>query len=92
MTKTDLINAVAKETGLTKKKAAEVIAATFGTVAAELAKGAKVQLVGFGTFKISERAARTGRNPQDPKKTIKIAAKKVAVFKPGKELKEAVNA
>jgi len=92
MTKTDVINAVAKETGLTKKKVAEVLAATLDTVRAELVKGGKVQLVGFGTFKINERAARMGRNPQEPTQTIEIAAKKVAVFKPGKELKDAVNA
>jgi len=91
MTRTELINAVAKETGLTKKKAAEVVTSTFDTMTAELAKGEKVQIVGFGTFKVSARAARTGRNPQDPKKTLKIPAKKVATFKAGNELKAIVN-
>lgn len=91
MTKTELINAVAKETGLTKKKVAETLAATIDAVKTGLVKGEKIQLVGFGTFRTSKRAARTGRNPQDPKKTIKIAAKTIAVFKPGKDLKEAVN-
>ncbi len=91
MTKTDLINAVAKEAELTKKKATEVVAATFGTIAAQLAKGEKVQLVGFGTFQVNKRSARTGRNPQDPKKTIKIPAKKVPAFRAGKALKDIVN-
>ena len=91
MTKTDLINAVAKSTELTKKKATEVVAATLDTITAELVKGEKVQLVGFGTFQVSKRAARTGRNPQDPKKTIKIPAKTVPAFRAGKALKEAVN-
>lgn len=91
MTKTELINTVAKETGLTKKKAAEVLISTFDTISAGLAKGEKVQISGFGTFKISSRAARTGHNPQDPKKTVEIPAKNVATFKAGKELKDIVN-
>lgn len=91
MTKTDLINAVAKETELTKKKATEVVAATFDAIAAQLAKGEKVQLVGFGTFQVNKRSARTGRNPQDPTKSIKIPAKKVPAFRAGKALKEVVN-
>ena len=91
MTKADLINTVAKEAELTKKKATEVVAATFEAIAAQLAKGEKVQLVGFGTFQVNERSARIGRNPQDPKKTIEIPAKKVPAFRAGKALKDIVN-
>lgn len=91
MTKTELTNAVAKETGLTKKKATEVIESAFDIITAELVKGEKVQIVGFGTFKTSKRAARTGHNPKDPTKTVQIPAKRVATFKSGKELKELVN-
>lgn len=92
MTKTDLINAVAKSVeGITKKKAAEVVGAVFESIHASLKKDEKVQIVGFGTFQVQKRAARQGRNPQDPKKVIHIAAKKVPVFRAGKALKEAVN-
>ena len=61
------------------------------TTQAALAKGDKVQLVGFGTFEVRERAARQGRNPQDPEKVIEIPAKNAPVFRPGKGLKEAVE-
>ena len=92
MTKTDLVNAVAKAVeGLTKKKAAEVVEALFSGIHESLEKGEKVQIVGFGTFEVQKRAAHQGRNPQDPKKVIQIPAKKVPVFRAGKALKEAVN-
>lgn len=92
MTKTDLVNAVAKTVeGLTKKKAADVVDAVFGEIHGSLQKGEKVQIVGFGTFEVQQRAARQGRNPQDPQKVIEIPAKKVPVFRAGKALKEAVN-
>lgn len=92
MTKTDLINDVAKSVdGLTKKKAAEVVDAVFEKIHDALKKSDKVQIVGFGTFEVQKRAARQGRNPQDPKKVIQIPAKKVPVFRAGKALKEAVN-
>ncbi len=90
MTKTDLANAVAKATGLSKKASGEAVGAIFAAIEDSLAKGEKVQLVGFGTFEVRERAARQGRNPQDPSKVIQIAAKKVPVFRPGKALKEKV--
>ena len=90
MTKTDLANAVAKSTGLSKKDAGEAVAAVFSSIEESLAKGEKVQLVGFGTFEVRERAARQGRNPQDPSKVIQIPAKNVPVFRPGKALKEKV--
>lgn len=91
MTKTDLINAVSKSTGMSKKASGEAVAAVFEAIQEELAKGGKVQLVGFGTFEVRERAERQGRNPQDPNKVIKIPAKKVPVFKAGKALKDEVE-
>lgn len=92
MTKTELVNKVAKAVdGITKKKAAEVVDAVFEEVHNSLKKAEKVQIVGFGTFEVQKRAARKGRNPQDPKKVINIPAKKVPVFRAGKALKEAVN-
>jgi len=91
VTKTELVNAVAKKTEMSKKAAGEAVEAVFEAVQQELAKGGKVQLVGFGTFEVRERAARQGRNPQDSKKIIEIPAKKVPVFKAGKALKESVE-
>lgn len=90
MNKTELVAAVADKAGITKKDAEAVVAAFTDTVTAELKKGGKVQLVGFGTFEVSERAARTGRNPQTGKE-MKIAASKAPKFKPGKAFKDAVN-
>ena len=93
MTKTDLVNAVAKSVeGITKKKAAEVVDAVFIGIHEALNKDDKVQIVGFGTFEVQTRAARQGRNPQDPKKVIEIPDKMAPVFRAGKALKEAVNA
>ncbi|MDO5562941.1 MAG: HU family DNA-binding protein [Synergistaceae bacterium] len=92
MTKTDLINAVAASVeGNTKKNVAAVVDAVFGSISASLKKGEKVQLIGFGTFETRKRAAREGRNPQNPKKTIKIPAKTVPAFRPGKALKDLVK-
>jgi DNA-binding protein HU-beta len=88
MTKQDLVNEVAK-TGITKKQAAAAIDAMVDAVKGALADGDRVNLVGFGSFSVRQRAAREGRNPRTGKK-LKIAAKKVPVFKPGKELKESV--
>ena len=90
LTKTDLINAVAKATGLNKKESGGAVNAVFEAIENALAKGDKVQLVGFGTFEVRKRAAREGRNPQDPKKVIKIPAKTVPAFRPGKALKDKV--
>ena len=89
MNKTELIAAVAEKTGMSKKDTEAVVAATFEAVAETLAKGDKVQLVGFGSFEVKKRAARLGRNPKT-KETIKIEAAKVPVFKAGKALKDAV--
>jgi len=90
MNKTELIVAVAAKTELTKKDTEKVLKAFTDVVADELKKGGKVQLVGFGTFEVSERAAREGRNPQTGE-TMKIAASKAPKFKAGKALKDMIN-
>lgn len=91
MNKQELIAAIANRTELSKKDAEKALKAFTDVVAEELKKGEKVQLVGFGTFEVSERAARTGKNPQTGAE-IKIAACKAPKFKAGKALKDAVNA
>ena len=90
MNKTELITAIAEEAELSKKDAEKALKAFIDVVGNELKKGEKVQLVGFGTFEVSERAAREGRNPQTGD-TMKIAACKAPKFKAGKALKDAVN-
>ena len=90
MNKTELVAALAEKAEVSKKDAELVLHAFTDTVTEELAKGEKIQLVGFGTFEVSERAARTGRNPQTGK-TMKIKASKAPKFKAGKALKDAVN-
>ena len=89
MNKTELINAVADKTQLSKKDAETAVSATLDAITAALKEGDKVQLVGFGSFEVKKRAARTGRNPKT-KESIKIPASKVPVFKAGKALKDAV--
>ena len=91
MNKTELIAAVAEQADISKKDAEKVLKAFVDVVTEEMKKGEKVQLVGFGTFEVSERAAREGRNPQTGK-TMKIEACKAPKFKAGKALKDAVNA
>ena len=91
MNKTELVAAIAEQTELYKKDAEKALKAFTDIVADELKKGEKVQLVGFGTFEVSERAAREGRNPQTGE-TMKIAASKAPKFKAGKALKDMVNA
>ena len=90
MNKTELVDAIAKETGLSKKDSEKALKAFTDSVAKELKKKGKVQLVGFGTFEIAKRAARTGKNPQTGA-AIKIPAATVPKFKAGKALKDAVN-
>lgn len=90
MNKTELIEAIVKETGLKKKDAEAALAATLGAVENALANGEKVQLVGFGTFETKTRAAREGRNPKTGE-TIKIAASKYPAFSAGKAFKDKVN-
>lgn len=85
MNKTELINAIAAEAKLTKVQAKAALEATLNAIEGALVKGDKVALIGFGTFSINEKAARTGVNPATGKK-IKIAAKKVVKFKAGAEL------
>ncbi|ABP66817.1 histone family protein DNA-binding protein [Caldicellulosiruptor kronotskyensis 2002] len=89
MNKTDLISAMAEKSGLTKKDAEKALNAFVDAVTEALSKGEKVQLVGFGSFEVRERAERVGRNPQTQEE-IKIPATKVPVFKAGKMLKDAV--
>ena len=91
MNKTDFINAVAQKTGSTKKQTDIEIAAMFEVIQDILVAGDKLQIPGFGTFCVNERAAREGRNPRTGE-VIKIAAAKVPAFKPSKVLKAAVNA
>ncbi len=90
MNKTELVNAVAEKTGLTKVKAAEAVDGIISAIGDTLKRGEKVSLVGFGTFDVVERPERMGRNPQTGK-AIKIPAKKVVRFKAGKKLREMVN-
>ena len=90
MNKTELVAAMAEKAGLSKKDAEAALKAFTETVADELKKGEKGQLVGFGTFEVSERAAREGRNPQTGA-TMKIAASKAPKFKAGKALKDSIN-
>ncbi|MDD5949910.1 MAG: HU family DNA-binding protein [Lachnospiraceae bacterium] len=90
MNKTELVAAIAEKTELSKKDAEKALKAFTEVVTEELAKGEKIQLVGFGTFEVSQRAAREGRNPQTGK-TIKIKASKAPKFKAGKALKDVVN-
>ena len=89
MNKTELINAVAEKTGLSKKDSEKAITATFDAITASLEAGDKVQLVGFGAFDIKERGARIGRNPKT-KDEIQIPASRVPVFKAGKALKDVI--
>lgn len=91
MNKAELIAAVADKTGFTKKDAEAAVNATMGVIEETLVKGEKVQLIGFGTFEVRQRKARTGRNPRKPGETIQIAASKAPVFKAGKALKDSVN-
>jgi len=90
MNKMELISTVATKANLTQKDTTKAVNAVFETIVAELAKEEKIQLIGFGTFEIRERAERTGRNPQTGE-AMQIPASKVAAFKAGKELKQAVK-
>ena len=91
MTKAELVDAVAKSANLTKAAAEKAVGAFISSVSGALVAGGKVTLVGFGTFEVASRQARTGRNPQTGKE-IKIAAAKLPKFRPGKALKDAVAA
>ena len=91
MNKTELIAAIAEKTELSKKDAEKAVKAFTDVVVEELKKGEKIQLVGFGTFEVSERAERTGRNPQTGAE-MKIPASKSPKFKAGKAFKDVLNA
>ncbi|MGN0435691.1 MAG: HU family DNA-binding protein [Wujia sp.] len=90
MNKNELVVAIADKTGLKKSEVEKVVKAFTETVADELKKGEKIQLVGFGTFEVAERPAREGRNPRTGE-TMKIAASKAPKFKAGKALKDSIN-
>ena len=90
MNKTELVAAMAEQTNLSKKDAEAALKAFIDVVSEELKKGEKVQLVGFGTFEVSERAAREGRNPQTGE-TMEFKASKTPKFKAGKALKDMMN-
>lgn len=89
-TKAELITTISKETGLTKKSAETALATTLKAISTSLKKGKEVRLIGFGTFRVSKRSARNGRNPRTGN-VIKIPASKVPTFRAGKDLKKAVN-
>lgn len=91
MNKTELINAISEKSGLTKKDSELAFVAMLDAVTETLVSGDKVQIVGFGTFEVRERSARTGRDPRT-NATIEIPASKAPAFKVGKALKDAVNA
>jgi len=91
MTKQDLVDAAAKTSGLTKKASSDVLEAVLESITKSLKKGENVTVTGFGTFRVSKRAARTGVNPRNPSQKIKIPAMKLPAFKAGKSLKDAVR-
>jgi len=90
MNKTELISAIAAESGLTKADSKKALEGFITTISKELKKGEKIALVGFGTYSVSQKSARTGINPRT-KQPIKIAAKKVVKFKPGADLAKAIG-
>ena len=90
MNKTELIQAVTEKADVSKKEATKIVEATFESFTEALQNGEKIQLIGFGTFEVRERAARKGRNPRT-KEDIEIPASKVPAFKAGKALKDAVK-
>ena len=90
MTKTDLIGKVAKDSGITKAASAKILNSIIANISQSLKKGGKIVLPGFGSLSVTKRAARKGRNPQTGK-AINIPARKVAKFRPGKTLREAVK-
>jgi len=91
MSKQDLINAIANAAGITKRAASDALESIIGTITSELKKGRNVTVTGFGTFRVSHRAARMGVNPRNPTQKISIPAMKVPAFKAGKSLKDAIR-
>ena len=92
MTKAELIAAIAQKLEMPKKTVMPIVGEVFNSIEDALAKGEKCTFVGFGVFEVKDRAAREGRNPQDPARIVKIPAKRVPVFRAGKDLKEKVLA
>lgn len=90
MTKADLVEKVAQEADMTKKDAEQLVEIIFDSITGTLNKGEKIELRGFGSFRVRERNSRKGRNPKTGE-AVDIPAKRVAYFKPGKELKELIN-
>ena len=90
MTKADLVEKVSIEAEMTKKDAEQLVEIVFDSIVGSLNKGEKIELRGFGSFRVRERNARKGRNPKTGA-AVSIPAKRVAYFKPGKELKELIN-
>lgn len=90
ISKSDLVNLVAEDTGMTKKDVSDIVASIFGNLERSLADGAKVQLAGFGTFEVRERQARTGVKPGTTER-IEIPASRYPAFKPSKTLKDALS-
>lgn len=91
MNRQELIEAIASKLGLSKRLVTEVLEAFIGTVTDELKKGTDVTVTGFGTFRVSQRAARSGVSPRDPTQRIEIPALKVPAFRAGKTLKDAIR-
>ncbi len=91
MTKGDLINIAAESANITKKAASEALEAVLDAITVSLKKGDSVTLTGFGTFRVSKRAARAGVNPRNPMQKIKIPSMLLPAFKAGKSLKDAVR-
>lgn len=91
MTKQDLVNGAAQSAGVTKKAAGEVLESVLTMITKSLKGGQNVTITGFGTFRVSKRAARTGVNPRNPMQKIKIPAMRLPAFKAGKSLKDAVR-
>lgn len=90
MTKADLVEKVAKEADMTKKDAEKLVEIIFDSIVSTLNEGEKIELRGFGSFRVRERNARKGRNPKTGE-AVNIPAKRVAYFKPGKDLKDLIN-
>jgi DNA-binding protein HU-beta len=92
MTKAELVDGIAEKLQEPKKKITPIVECVFDSITGSLAKGEKCKFVGFGVFEVKDRAAREGRNPQNPSQTVTIPARKVPIFRPGKGLKEKVLA
>ena len=90
MTKAELINEIAEKLKIPKKNVTAIVVEFFDSIEEALTKGEKCTFVGFGVFEVKDRAAREGRNPQHPTQIVKIPAKKVPTFRPGKDLREKV--